>query len=668
MLTQVAVPVQVYDISHSSLEVGFVGLAGLVPIVVVRPVRRRDRRRGRPAPCSTSGPRSAPGRSRLALLVAGARSSVDNVALILGPGRGAVGRRSRSRRRPAARSSRASSPLDEVAGGQHPELHRRQRRQVVGPLIAGVLVTRSHGFVYAYGIDALLFTAALYSALRLPPIPPDGTLAKPGLRSVVDGLRFITTSPVLIMSFGVDIVAMVLAMPRSLFPQVAAERFHGNVGPLYAAIAIGAVIAGVSGGWIGRIRRQGVALDRCRRRVGRLRRRVGSGPRAVAGGRSCWRWPVAADLVSAVYRQTILQTYAPDEMRGRMQGVFIAVVAGGPRLGDVRAGATAAVTGPTFSWVAGGVACAVLVAIAGFAVRPFWRYDGAVRRCSAMPEARRHADEPQPVSRDRRRIERCAIADGTDGGAVRAARGRVRGDRRRGRRRAAAVHLSRRRRHRALRRGRPAAQGRAATCWCRGRTGCAAGATPSPGQTTSCALTEPAKRNAIHGLARWVRWTPLRDRRRLGDAGDRPGAADRLAVRGAGRGDLRAARRGRADGDACVAVNTGSRAGAVRGRLPPVPVDARPRASTRSRCSVPARERLLVDDAQVPVGRAVGRRQPARPAPRPPAARAALRRRLHRPDHRRTGAATPRCAPSPAARRCGSTRRSATCRCSPSTT
>jgi hypothetical protein len=83
----------------------------------------------------------------------------------------------------------------------------------------------------------------------------------------------------------------------------------------------------------------------------------------------------AADLVSAVYRQTILQTYAPDEMRGRMQGVFIAVVAGGPRLGDLRAGTTAAASTTTISWVGGGIACMVVVAVFGFVVRPFWRYD-----------------------------------------------------------------------------------------------------------------------------------------------------------------------------------------------------------------------------------------------------------------------------------------------------
>ncbi|MEU8797820.1 hypothetical protein [Spirillospora sp. NPDC048819] len=83
----------------------------------------------------------------------------------------------------------------------------------------------------------------------------------------------------------------------------------------------------------------------------------------------------AADLVSAVFRQSMLQTYAPDEMRGRLQGVFTVVVAGGPRLGDVRAGATASVAGATASWVGGGLACAVLVIIAAFTVPALLRYD-----------------------------------------------------------------------------------------------------------------------------------------------------------------------------------------------------------------------------------------------------------------------------------------------------
>ena len=248
--------------------------------------------------------------------------------------------------------------------------------QVLGPIFAGLLVGLSHGFAYAYGIDAVLFTAALYTALRLPPFPPDHAVERPGLRAVGDGLRFIAARPVLVMSFLVDIAAMVLAMPRSLFPAVAAERFHGSVGLLYAAIPIGAVLAGLASGWIGRVGRQGVVLAFAI---------VGWGACVAISGSAHALWLVvvllafagAADLISAVFRQTILQTYAPDEMRGRMQGVFIAVVAGGPRLGDVRAGAMAAVTSTAFSWTVGGAVCAVVVLIAGFAVRPFWRYDSS---------------------------------------------------------------------------------------------------------------------------------------------------------------------------------------------------------------------------------------------------------------------------------------------------
>jgi MFS family permease len=248
--------------------------------------------------------------------------------------------------------------------------------QVIGPLFAGFLVTRTHGFAFAYGLDAVLFTAALYSALRLRPIAPDHDAPRLGLRSVAEGLAFIVRRPVLVMSFAVDIAAMVLAMPRALFPAVAATRFHGGIGPLYAALAIGSVVAGVSSGWIGRVRRQGVALVVAVMCWGAAVALSGLAHQlwlavallAVAG---------AADLVSAVYRQTILQTYAPDEMRGRMQGVFIAVVAGGPRLGDVRAGATAAVTSTTVSWVGGGLACMVVVGVAGVLVRPFWRYDAS---------------------------------------------------------------------------------------------------------------------------------------------------------------------------------------------------------------------------------------------------------------------------------------------------
>ena len=371
MVTQVAVPVQVYALSHSSLYVGFVGLAGLVPIVIFGLYGGAiadvvDRRR---LYFWSSIVTWAVTLALLGQTLAG----IGSVGLILGlvavqSGSFAVASSSRGAIVPRIVDTAlvpAANTLNFTVANVG---------QVVGPLIAGVLVSLHHGFALAYSVDAVLFTTALYSALRLPPMPPTGETSRPGLRAVGEGLRFIAGRPVLFMSFLVDIVAMVLAMPRSLFPAVAAERFDGTVGPLYAAIAIGSVVAGLSSGWIGRVRRQGRAL---------VFAIVGWGAAVALSGLAHQLWLVvlllavagAADLVSAVYRQTILQTYAPDELRGRMQGVFTAVVAGGPRLGDVRAGATAAATTAAFSWTAGGIACIAVVLVAGLAVRPFWRYD-----------------------------------------------------------------------------------------------------------------------------------------------------------------------------------------------------------------------------------------------------------------------------------------------------
>jgi len=373
MLTQVAVPVQVYALSGSSLEVGLVGLVGFLPLVAFglwggAVADTVDRRLLYLA--------SSIGTWLVTLgLLGQTLLGLNNVPLILllvavQAGFFAVASSARGAIVPRI------VPAELVPAANTLNFTTSSVGQVVGPLIAGALVTRVHGFEYAYSIDAILFTLALYAALRLPPIPPEPGSGAPGLRSVFDGLAFIAQRPVLLMSFVVDIVAMVFAMPRALYPQVAAERWHGQVGPLYAAIAIGAVLAGLSSGWIGRIRRQGVALTLAIVAWGLCITVSGFAHRlwlavlmlAVAG---------AADLVSAVYRQTMLQTYAPDQMRGRMQGVFVVVVAGGPRLGDLRAGATAAVAGATFSWVGGGLLCMVGVLVAALLVRPFWRYDAS---------------------------------------------------------------------------------------------------------------------------------------------------------------------------------------------------------------------------------------------------------------------------------------------------
>jgi MFS family permease len=380
-VTAVAVPVQVYDISRSSFWVGILGVVGLVPLVVFglwggAVADAVDRRKLLLASSWLTW------LVTLALL-AQALAGLDNLPLLLAlvavqSGAFAVTSPTRNAILPRL-LDRSLVPAANTLNFTVTNVG-----MVAGPLLAGVVIARGGGFPAAYAIDAVLFTVALYAAFRLPAVPPVAEadrLARPGLRSVVEGLRFIVAQPVLLMSFVVDIIAMVFAMPRALFPEVAETRFGGEqaVGWLFAAIAIGAVVGGLSSGWIGRVRRQGVALTAAI---------VAWGAAVALSGLARTLWLTvallavagAADLVSAVFRQTILQVYAPDEMRGRLQGVFIVVVAGGPRLGDLRAGATAAVAGATFSWVAGGVACVVVVILAALAVPAFLRYDASAAR------------------------------------------------------------------------------------------------------------------------------------------------------------------------------------------------------------------------------------------------------------------------------------------------
>jgi MFS family permease len=254
---------------------------------------------------------------------------------------------------------------------------------VLGPLAAGLIfgiASTGAGVTTAYLVDAALFTVSFWATWKLPPIPPivhDEAAERPnaGFRGIVTGLTFLATQPVLLLSFAVDIVAMVFAMPRALFPEVAADRFGGGaaVGWLFSAIAIGSVVAGLTSGWIGRLKRQGIAL---------VVAVVGWGIAIGLSGfaHSLWLMVLllavggAADLVSAVYRQSILQTFAPDRLRGRLQGVFIVVGAGGPRLGDLRAGGTAALTGTTWSWAGGGFAAAGLALVLAFSFPALLRY------------------------------------------------------------------------------------------------------------------------------------------------------------------------------------------------------------------------------------------------------------------------------------------------------
>ncbi|TDC59398.1 MFS transporter [Actinomadura sp. GC306] len=372
-VTAVAVPVQVYDMTGSSFWVGVLGFVNLVPLIVFglwggAVADHMDRRKLLFVSSCIMWVATL-------LLLAQALLGIGSLTLIMAVvAVQAMGFAVASPTRNAIIPRLIDRPL--VPAANTLAFTASQFGMLAGPLFAGLMLARWN-YAAAYALDAVLFTVVLYAALRLPAIPPLGEIAgTPGLRSVIDGLRYLATQPVLLMSFVVDIIAMAIAMPRALFPEVADTRFGGEgaVGWLFAAIAIGAFLGGLVSGWIGRVHRQGVAL---------VVSIVIWGLAVAAAGLSGRLWLVvvllavggAADLVSAVFRQSMLQTYAPDEMRGRLQGVFTVVVAGGPRLGDLRAGATASVAGATVSWVGGGIACAVLVVIAALAVPALLRYD-----------------------------------------------------------------------------------------------------------------------------------------------------------------------------------------------------------------------------------------------------------------------------------------------------
>lgn len=371
-LTAVAVPVQMYAMTNSNAWVGFLGVGGLFPLLIFSLwggalADRLDRRRLLLVSSTLMWIVTLS-------LLAQAVLKVNSPWLLFGlvaVQSAAVAVTMPTRTAIIARIV----PVDELAQANTLNFTISNVATVAGPLLAGVLIGTAGGVFWAYAADALTFTVALWAALRLPPIPPIGEVSanRGGWADVMFGLRYLGTAPVLLLSFAVDIAAMALALPRALFPAVASNEFHGDVGWLFSAIAIGAVVAGASSGWVARVRRQGAAL------IGAV---VVWGLAVAAAGLAHQLWLVilflavggAADLVSSVYRQTMLLTYAPDELRGRLQGVFTAVVAGGPRIGDLRAGLTASAFGTTTAWVGGGIAASVVAILIGLCFPALRRY------------------------------------------------------------------------------------------------------------------------------------------------------------------------------------------------------------------------------------------------------------------------------------------------------
>jgi MFS family permease len=255
-----------------------------------------------------------------------------------------------------------------------------QIASVIGPAIAGVLIA-TVGLAGAYGLDVLSFAASFVGLLAIAPLPPHATAARPGLAAVREGLRFALRRRVILSTFVIDLDAMIFGMPTSLFPVLALDVFHAGptgLGLLGAAPAVGALFGALLSGWVSSVRRVGQAVIVAVAIWGVAITLFGLSTfsfllalvfLAIAG---------AADVLSAVFRSTIIQLAAPDELRGRISSIHILVVTSGPRLGDIEAAAAAAVIGAQASVVSGGILCVIGVAVVA----------------RLFPELGRHVHEP----------------------------------------------------------------------------------------------------------------------------------------------------------------------------------------------------------------------------------------------------------------------------------
>lgn len=266
----------------------------------------------------------------------------------------------------------------------------------VGPALAGVLVA-TVGFRWTYTVDVVLFAAAFLGIASLPKILPEGGVSRlPGLRSLADGWAFLKTAPNIRMTFIVDIIAMTFGNPRVLYPAVGTLLLGGGaltVGALTAAGAVGALLSSLVSGPIGRVDRQGLAIQRAIVVYGiaiaafggvlawvtvtgtATHESHGANLPAIVVASIALAVAGAADNVSSIFRMTMLQAAVPDAVRGRLQGLFTVVVTGGPRLGDLYIGLAASALALWIPPLAGGLIVAVLVWALVRGQGAFRRYD-----------------------------------------------------------------------------------------------------------------------------------------------------------------------------------------------------------------------------------------------------------------------------------------------------
>jgi MFS family permease len=383
MVTFVAVPFQLYELTGSALQVGLLSICDAVPLLAFAAIGGTiadafDRRRL--ALWTEIGLMFVSG-----LLAVNAFAGEPKVwALYV---LAAVGTSFWALGSPALRAMMPGLvPEEQLAASQALQSIYFNAGAVAGPALGG-LVIAGVGLGTTYALDTATFGASLLAVLLVAPAPPKGAVERASIESFKQGFRFLRRQPVILGTFILDTNAMVFGMPQALFPAIAVHHFHAGarvVGVLYAAPGAGALAAAVLSGWITHVRKQGVAVAAA----------IVVWGFAIAGfGFATALWlgvamlaiAGAADSVSATLRSVILFSNTPDSYRGRMQGIELAQVASTPALGNVEAGIVASLTSLRLSVVSGGVACAA-GAIALLAAMPsLVRYDASTRPGATWP-------------------------------------------------------------------------------------------------------------------------------------------------------------------------------------------------------------------------------------------------------------------------------------------
>ena len=383
-VTRVALPFQVYTLTGSPLAIGILAGVQLVPILIFSLgggaiADAMDRRR---LLLFTTTGLAATSAVFVALALTPAPSVlVLYVVAFVASGLAAVDQPARSSSTPRL------VPAERLPAAIALAQLNFQIASVLGPALGGIVIAAA-GLPAAYAIDVATFGASFVAVAGIAPLPPLGQVARPGIAAIREGLSFAWRRRAIAAIFAIDLDAMIFGMPTSLFPVLALGVYHGGaaeVGLLNAAPAAGALVGAALSGWISGIRRPGRATIIAVIGWGLAITAFGLVPFSFALALLFLAIAGAADVLSAVFRSTIVQFETPDSLRGRVTAIHMLVVTSGPRMGDLEAAVVATLVGAQASVVSGGLLC--LAGVAAVA-RLFPELGSYVSRVGAAAPAR----------------------------------------------------------------------------------------------------------------------------------------------------------------------------------------------------------------------------------------------------------------------------------------